>query len=188
MVSFCATFRRIAGSFRRVLLGPKRRWQQYAGMRPAALLQVTHVRRESLQNIADEPDATPLMLTVPQKGIRREGSDQKPSNKYVQTTFKSLKCDFSSGSPFSDSPLGNGEMMLTCLLGSRWSPTSCQPIAGPASRFRRGGVTRAPRETRRSGLGGSVRRAAHRLVVLHMKSVCCLFCFVSTRSLLVRME
>ena len=32
----CHAFRRIAGSFRRVLLGPRRRWQGYAGMRLSA--------------------------------------------------------------------------------------------------------------------------------------------------------
>ena len=46
-------FHRVAGSLRRVWLGPKRRWQQCAGMRPAALWQVTHERQESLQHIAD---------------------------------------------------------------------------------------------------------------------------------------
>ena len=43
--------RRLAGSFRRVLLGPRRRWQQYAGVRPAALWQATYDRQESLQHI-----------------------------------------------------------------------------------------------------------------------------------------
>ena len=43
------TLRRIAGSFRRVLLRPKGRWQLYAGMRPAALWQVTKERQESLR-------------------------------------------------------------------------------------------------------------------------------------------
>ena len=41
--------RRIAGSFRRVLLGPTRPLQQHTGMRPAALWQVTYERQESLQ-------------------------------------------------------------------------------------------------------------------------------------------
>ena len=41
--------RRIAGSCRRVLLGPEGLWQLYAGIRPAALWQVTHERQDSLQ-------------------------------------------------------------------------------------------------------------------------------------------
>ena len=45
-------FRRIAGSFRRVLLGPKRRWQQYAGMRRPPCGK-SYERPESLQNIAE---------------------------------------------------------------------------------------------------------------------------------------
>ena len=40
-------FRRIAVSFGHVLLGPKRRWQQYAGMRPAALWQVAYERQRA---------------------------------------------------------------------------------------------------------------------------------------------
>ena len=43
----------IACSIRRVLLGPKMRWPQCAGMRPAALWQVTYDRQESLQTTAD---------------------------------------------------------------------------------------------------------------------------------------
>ena len=47
----CDAFRRIAGSFRRVSLGPKGWWQQnllYPGMRPAALWQVTYDRQREL--------------------------------------------------------------------------------------------------------------------------------------------
>ena len=47
-----AALRRIAGSFSG-LLGPKRRWRQYAGVRLAALWQVTYERQGSLQTIAD---------------------------------------------------------------------------------------------------------------------------------------
>ena len=49
--SYGLAFRWIAGSFRRVLLGPKRCWQQFAGARPAALWQVTYERQESLRYI-----------------------------------------------------------------------------------------------------------------------------------------
>ena len=42
-------FGRIAGSFRRVLLGPTGQWPLHAGMRPAALGQFTLERQESLQ-------------------------------------------------------------------------------------------------------------------------------------------
>ena len=45
-------FRWIAGSFRRVLLWPKTRWQQCPGIRPAALWQVAYERQERSQRIA----------------------------------------------------------------------------------------------------------------------------------------
>ena len=52
LLAMCLTNKSLAGSFWRVLLGPKRRWQQYAGMCLAALWQATYERHESLRHVA----------------------------------------------------------------------------------------------------------------------------------------